>query len=278
MSDYEVYIGSYQGEVKYVGEGKKGRHRHLNSGVSALYEANEFHFQGKTLEIKVRPMSSKDRAKEVEAELIFKLAPEWNTRHHPDHDWKDKMATLRCVSRLEKAGIISDAESRILKFFVKKADKGGLSSVSERQLLAGLGDIIEHPGELSTGYPNIQRFLSVEDTGNGQCKVSLHLDGADYGLKFEPVKRKRGYKKKTAAEIKEEKRLLLAPIRERFRGKWGNNRARIDKHEAKEIVSELVGKSKVSAYMRLSKPFTLHGLVKFKWLSVDEYMIELLED
>lgn len=273
MSDYEVYIGSYNGEVKYVGEGKTGRHKHLNSGVSSLYEANEFHFQGKTLDIKVRPMSSKDRAKEVEAELIAKLAPEWNTKYHPEHDWKSKMATLRCVSRLEKAGAISDVESRILKFFVKKADKNGLSSVSERQLLAGLGDIIDHPEELLVGYPNIQRFLSVEQTDEGQCKVSLSLDGADYGLKFEPVKKKkRGPKKKTAAEIKEEKRLLLPSLRKCCYG------APLGKRFVREIVTDFVGKAKANVYMNLTKPFTLHGLIKFKRINTDEYIVQILED
>lgn len=41
---YELYHCKYQGEVVYIGQGARGRHRHCNSGTSHVYELNEIYF------------------------------------------------------------------------------------------------------------------------------------------------------------------------------------------------------------------------------------------
>lgn len=41
---YELYHCKYQGEVVYIGQGSRGRHRHCNSGISHVFELNEIYF------------------------------------------------------------------------------------------------------------------------------------------------------------------------------------------------------------------------------------------
>lgn len=78
---YEVYIGRLDGEIFYIGHGKLGRHKHLNSGVSHIYDANLKHFQGQFLDIEVDLFPDKDSAQEREKFLISKYKPVWNVAH-----------------------------------------------------------------------------------------------------------------------------------------------------------------------------------------------------
>lgn len=41
---YELYHCKYKGEVVYVGQGSKGRHKHCISGCSHVYKLNEIYF------------------------------------------------------------------------------------------------------------------------------------------------------------------------------------------------------------------------------------------
>lgn len=75
---HEVYIGHYEGEVVYVGEGVQGRHKHLNSGVSNVYEANRIHFLGGWIDTEVIPVESKEEARTLELTLINEYHPRWN--------------------------------------------------------------------------------------------------------------------------------------------------------------------------------------------------------
>ena len=34
---YEVYVCRYDGEIVYIGQGLKGRHKHCSSGISHVY-------------------------------------------------------------------------------------------------------------------------------------------------------------------------------------------------------------------------------------------------
>lgn len=75
---HEVYIGRVDGQVVYVGEGRVGRHKHLNSGVSNVYQANQQHFLGRTIETEVILVDEKEKADALETKLIEKYAPPWN--------------------------------------------------------------------------------------------------------------------------------------------------------------------------------------------------------
>lgn len=77
--NYEVYIGRLDGVVVYIGEGKLGRHKHLNSGLSHVYEANRAHFEHKTIEIEIVGLfPSKECVRKKESELITYYKPLWN--------------------------------------------------------------------------------------------------------------------------------------------------------------------------------------------------------
>jgi hypothetical protein len=58
---YEVYIGRIDGVIKYIGSGRKGRHKHLNSGVSNVYEANKAHFSGGKMVVDVSYFDTKEK-------------------------------------------------------------------------------------------------------------------------------------------------------------------------------------------------------------------------
>lgn len=79
---FEVYIGRVDGIIKYIGHGKKGRHKHLNSGVSHIYQANQLHFLGGCVEVSVDVYKTKEEASRIEKELIVKHKPEWNVVHN----------------------------------------------------------------------------------------------------------------------------------------------------------------------------------------------------
>lgn len=93
---HEVYIGRYQGDVMYIGEGLQGRHKHLNSGVSNIYEANMLHFSGERIEVEVVSVDDKCSAEELEVKLIKELNPPWNTYHT---EVREKKALLRKIFR-----------------------------------------------------------------------------------------------------------------------------------------------------------------------------------
>lgn len=80
--EYEVYVGRWGKEVVYVGSGRAGRHKHLNSGVSHIYEANKIHFEGGVFDVElVGEGLSKREALDLETQLIKKYDPRWNLNH-----------------------------------------------------------------------------------------------------------------------------------------------------------------------------------------------------
>lgn len=82
---YELYHCKYQGEVVYIGQGARGRHRHCNSGCSHVYELNEIYFtEGKdVLEVSVvQEFFDKEVAEKQEVVHIQKYRPKLNKVHN----------------------------------------------------------------------------------------------------------------------------------------------------------------------------------------------------
>lgn len=80
MDKYVVYFGYVDSEIVYIGSGLKGREMHLNSGVTHVYAANKYHFEGKFVHTKiVWEGDSKSTALRIERELIREHLPRWNT-------------------------------------------------------------------------------------------------------------------------------------------------------------------------------------------------------
>ena len=119
---YEVYVCSYKGDVVYVGEGRKGRHHHCNSGTSHVYELNQIHFtEGKDL-LKVQVVqecTSKVEAEKFEMKLIKKFSPLYNQKNNGDRDSRfDKMKEGRdfIEKALEYARGFNYTKGQIKKF------------------------------------------------------------------------------------------------------------------------------------------------------------------
>ena len=84
---YELYHCEYKGEVVYIGQGKKGRHKHCNSGCSHVYELNKIHFSegDEVLQTKILKVSKDKKQIELdEKELIKCYNPRFNTIHTLD--------------------------------------------------------------------------------------------------------------------------------------------------------------------------------------------------
>lgn len=77
---FEVYICRYDGEIVYIGEGKKGRHRHCNSGGSHVAGLNELYFLGdrSLFDIEVFFFRTKGEAKSEQDSLISLHKPRLN--------------------------------------------------------------------------------------------------------------------------------------------------------------------------------------------------------
>ena len=79
---HEVYFVKVRNSVVYVGMGKRGRHKHTESGISHVYALNKLHFEN-PLEVSTHVLENnltKERALELELELIQHYRPVYNKR------------------------------------------------------------------------------------------------------------------------------------------------------------------------------------------------------
>jgi hypothetical protein len=85
-TNYIVYVArDDKGNVKYIGEGEAGREKHINSGVSSCYKANEYHFSGRETGVKIYSnMLTKGEAKAIEFLLLQRYAKQglWNIKDY----------------------------------------------------------------------------------------------------------------------------------------------------------------------------------------------------
>ena len=81
---YEVYVCKLNDEILYVGQGKSGRHKHCNSGISHVYDLNTLHFKGIKTEVDVVYTSYKKLdVEKMEMRLIKELQPKFNKVGNP---------------------------------------------------------------------------------------------------------------------------------------------------------------------------------------------------
>jgi hypothetical protein len=93
---YEVYTvrDPVTGDVVYVGEGRKGRHLHVNSGVSHVYTLNKGHFAGVTWDVSVELCESKKLASVLENKFIEEFDPICNILGTRRYKYKYNLANL----------------------------------------------------------------------------------------------------------------------------------------------------------------------------------------
>lgn len=96
MKIYECYIVKDEsGRVVYVGEGVQGRHKHVNSGISHVYELNKRHFEKHIWDVHVQQCGSKTQAQDMELALIHEHNPEFNVHNTSTRDFRKKITKLR---------------------------------------------------------------------------------------------------------------------------------------------------------------------------------------
>lgn len=74
---YKAY--NDKGRLVYVGSGVDGRWKHLTSGISHCFKANEYFFSGRKISIQTQAFISRQDALSHEKSEIRKNNPKWNT-------------------------------------------------------------------------------------------------------------------------------------------------------------------------------------------------------
>lgn len=78
-NSWVVYACHNNTDLLYVGHGKIGREKHVNSGTSHVYELNRDHFLKNNLKVSiVKNFHTKADANEFENEIIRKCLPKYN--------------------------------------------------------------------------------------------------------------------------------------------------------------------------------------------------------
>ena len=131
---YELYQCEYKGEIVYIGQGKKGRHKHCNSGCSHVYELNKIYFlEGKgAIEVSIlKTFTCKKEVERVEKEFIRCYNPRYNSVHtranlekfelmHTSKQVKKALKLYRdsCQVKRLKDDFIKDYEDLCNRFFL----------------------------------------------------------------------------------------------------------------------------------------------------------------
>ena len=112
---YETYTCKYKGDVVYIGQGRKGRHKHCNSGTSHVYELNKIHFlEGEdALQVEVvKTNPSEKLSKEFEKGMIQKYRPKFNKVYLNNKDREDNVIKSNAIRKDVKDFITSDRKYR----------------------------------------------------------------------------------------------------------------------------------------------------------------------
>jgi hypothetical protein len=109
--DHEVYVvKDHAGVTRYIGEGRAGRHAHVNSGTSHNPKINEYYFKYGEMHIKVVARGlSKYQALSIEKFMIAEcpqLEKLWNKRDNPilKKDWEKRPEYSGILSHLNSLG------------------------------------------------------------------------------------------------------------------------------------------------------------------------------
>lgn len=99
---HEVYIVKVKNSIVYIGMGKRGRHRHTESGISHVYALNKLHFENpKEVHTHVIQDSlSQERALELELELIKEYRPIYNKRDN--ESFNSKYVPIQYIDEVTK--------------------------------------------------------------------------------------------------------------------------------------------------------------------------------
>lgn len=156
---YELYHCKYQGEVVYIGQGARGRHRHCNSGCSHVYELNEIYFtKGKdVLDVYiVQEFFDKEVAEEQEVLHIQKYRPTLNKVHND--------SSRRQVKAQESLALKRELLSKYREVSSKK-----LTNIAESKYVDLANEFYNH-----FGFKAITDKSFIVFSGNHYASAKLH--------------------------------------------------------------------------------------------------------
>jgi hypothetical protein len=203
---HEVYIGRVDDQVVYVGEGRKDRHMHLNSGISNVYFANKHHFRGGKVEIEVVPLMSKEEGVIKEKELIQELNPLWNLQLSSEKAIRTKLK--RQLSRWfnRRSGNTSNREHRIFMAVLFHWSGGDEVTIKAEDIinLNFIKNTSKSFGGLSSYYYKFKKgtptevqdyfFEDIKSSGKGEYTFKLKIDNLkDIDESFMVLRRSRGF-------------------------------------------------------------------------------------
>lgn len=145
MNNHIVYVGYLDGTCVYVGEGKPNRYKHLNSGVSHVYEANAAHHRGKYIDTKVVHSGlTKQESLGVEGKLIIELKPLWNKTNNFNSgiSFSSIVETeiIRVFGKNKMESKQKKSQIEALRYIGSLLDSSGTSRFSCQQTMSVLGD------------------------------------------------------------------------------------------------------------------------------------------
>lgn len=112
---YEICTCKYKGGIVYIGQGRKGRHKHCNSGTSHVYELNKIHFlEGEdALQVDVvKTHPDEKSSKEFEKGMIKKYRPKFNKVYLNSKEREDSVIKSNKIRKDVKDFIFSDRKYR----------------------------------------------------------------------------------------------------------------------------------------------------------------------
>lgn len=187
---FEVYIGRLDNRVVYVGEGRKGRWKHLNSGMSNVYFANKAHFEGKEIEIEIIPVDCKKAAQEMELKLILELQPLWNKGCPIVNGQGGSLKPLftKALTESKRRGVyVNKNQYTSMKFLVSKSNHLGSFIFTCKDVPTEIKTYLPRLlSNVSKGLPEyggklLSKFISVEKIGKSQYRITFLEEFLDYG-------------------------------------------------------------------------------------------------
>lgn len=205
---YELYQCEYKGEIVYIGQGLKGRHKHCNSGCSHVYDLNKIHFsEGKdTLKVSVlKTFTSKREVEDLEKELIKCYNPKYNSVYTRSNLEKiDLMSTSKQVKKDLKSyrdswqvgrlkdDFIRDYEDLCSRFFLFYGSEDILSNNIKLYSRDSFKEFGEHRLALFSRYLRSPKCDYMNDNNYYSllCRALLDL----YNVDLKDCLHKRSYK------------------------------------------------------------------------------------
>ena len=166
-----VYVGFIKGQVIYVGYGTSGREKHLNNGISHVYNANKYHFNGGWVDVQiVKEGLNKEQALELEELLIDELKPVWN-ENKGGQAFSESSKIKAEIKRNRKNLKLHKMEGKLIQIYADKANHEGVVYINPKEFesyhsesLSGLCKRFNYQKSNNVKKPSIENMFGILDS------------------------------------------------------------------------------------------------------------------